>query len=101
MNTSQSQGSYVDISYNNFTSKLPILQSLTKLENESTTRLRAIDTILFEALSWDKRVVETEKYCRKEGYADYVFLVNNSPTLVVEAKRSGIDFLLPDRVFEK
>lgn len=99
MNAPQFQGSYVDISHAQMASKLPILRTLTKLENESTTRLRAIDTILFEILAWDKWDIETEKYCR-EGYADYLFLVNNSPTLIVEAKRSGIDFLLSDRVYE-
>ena len=81
-------------------SKLSDLKALTRLENESTTRLRAIDTILFDVLAWDKMVVETEKYCRAEGYADYVFFINHFATLVVEAKRSAVDFVLPDRSFE-
>lgn len=89
-----------DISYQLLLTKLDDLGSITKLENESTTRLRAIDTILFDILSWDKNLVETEKYCRAEGYADYVFLLNNNPFFVLEAKRSGIEFILPDRSFE-
>ena len=42
--------------------------------NEDTTRLRSIDTILFDVLGWNKSFVETEKYCRCTGFADYVFL---------------------------
>ena len=89
-----------DVSHQVLLRKLPELNSLTNLENESTTRLRAIDTILFDILSWDKSSVETEKYCRAEGYADYVFILDENPCLVLEAKRSGIDFVLPARSFE-
>ena len=89
-----------DILYQALLDKIPELNSLTKLENESTTRLRAIDTILFEILRWDKSLVETEKYCRAEGYADYVFFLTNTPNFVLEAKRSGIEFIIPDRSLE-
>ena len=92
--------SHDDILYQKLQDKIPELNSLTKLENESTTRLRAIDTILFEILSWDKSSIETEKYCRAEGYADYVFFFNNMPNFVLEAKRSGIEFIIPDRSFQ-
>lgn len=68
--------------------------------NESTTRLRAIDTILFDVMRWDKLVVETEKFCRAQGFADYVFLQHNSCCLVLEAKKDGKAFVLPDRSFE-
>ena len=71
-----------DISHQRLLAILPELDSLTKLENESTTRLRAVDTILFDVLSWDKAAVETEKYCRSEGYADYVFTINERPCMV-------------------
>lgn len=89
-----------DISFDLLRSKLEELKCLTRLENESTTRMRAIDTVLFDVLAWDKRDVETERYCRAEGYADYVFSTKNIPAFVLEAKKSGIDFVLPDRVFE-
>jgi hypothetical protein len=68
--------------------------------NEATTRLRVIDTILFDILYWPKNIVETEKYCRAEGYADYVFFLNGRPAMVLEAKKSGMSFVLPDRTFE-
>lgn len=100
MRENKFSGSYADISFKELQSKLSDLGALTKLENESTTRLRAIDTILFDILAWDKGSVESEKYCRAAGYSDYVFSVKNSPTLVLEAKRSAVDFVLPHRTFE-
>ncbi|MBN2269107.1 MAG: hypothetical protein JXN61_00740 [Sedimentisphaerales bacterium] len=67
--------------------------------NEATTRLRAIDTVLFDILGWDKLAVESERYCRIEGYADYAFVHDGDICLVLEAKRSGETFLLAKRVY--
>lgn len=92
--------SHEDISYQVLQTKLTDLKDLTRRDNEATTRLRAIDEMLFYVLAWDKRSVEVEKYCRAEGYADYTFLIKNTPALVLEAKRHGIEFVLPNRVFE-
>jgi hypothetical protein len=64
--------------------------------NEATTRLRAIDTVLFDVLGWEKQEVETEKYFRSEGYADYTFLDGKSFLLVLEAKKAGETFLLKE-----
>jgi hypothetical protein len=71
-----------------------------ELSNEATTRLRAIDTILFDFLGWDKLNVETEKYCRYEGFSDYCFLQGSSIRLILEAKKSGTTFLLPARSYQ-
>jgi len=81
-----------DIAYQELINKLSDLKSLTKAENEATTRLRIINTILFDILNWDKTQIETEKYCRQEGYADYVFHINNNPYLVLEAKKTGTSY---------
>ncbi len=62
--------------------------------NEATTRLSAIDTILFDILGWDKLRVETEKYSREAGFADYLFDPNESKALVLEVKREGAAFHL-------
>ena len=62
--------------------------------NEATTRLRAIDTLLFDVLGWDKRKVDTETYCREVGYADYVFSDAGGVVMVLEAKKDDITFLL-------
>ncbi|MCP4987120.1 MAG: hypothetical protein GY928_14060 [Colwellia sp.] len=88
-----------DIAYQDLADKLLDLKKLTGLENESGTRLRAIDTIFFDILHWNKNSVETEKYCRHEGYADYVFLLDNKPCLVLEAKKSGIEFMISGQSF--
>jgi hypothetical protein len=67
--------------------------------NEADTRLKAIDEIFFEVLDWTKPDVETEKYCRSVGFADYVFKTNQVIALVVEAKRAGVAFTLAHTKF--
>ncbi|MDF1811606.1 MAG: hypothetical protein P1V20_05315 [Verrucomicrobiales bacterium] len=62
--------------------------------NEAQTRLEVIDEILFEILDWTKSEVEVEKYCRDEGFADYVFILNNNLPLVLEAKKTGVGFTI-------
>lgn len=74
----------------------PIISSCQSA-NEATTRLRAIDTVLFEVLRWDKTLVDTEKYCRDVGYADYAFKQGDGLCLILEAKKDGETFLLPER----
>lgn len=64
--------------------------------NEATTRLRAIDTILFEILGWDKTHCETERYCREEGFSDYAMMDHGTAVLIVEAKKSGATFAIPE-----
>jgi hypothetical protein len=71
----------------------------TQDSNEDTTRMRAIDSIVFDVLGWDRALVETEKYCRGAGYADYVFQKDQTFLLVLEAKRAGESFLLPNRTY--
>jgi len=69
--------------------------------NEATTRMRAIDTIIFDVLGWDKLKVETERYIREVGFADYCFRLANNVDLVLEAKKDGIYFLLPNRKYSE
>src|SRR4051812_38184260 len=64
--------------------------------NEATTRLRAIDTILYNVLGWDKLHVEAERHFRAVGYADYIFKdTRGASCLVVEAKKEDETFVLP------
>lgn len=51
--------SHDDIFYQKFLNNLSTLKTITKIENESDTRLRAIDTIVFDVLSWEKKSVDT------------------------------------------
>jgi len=51
--------------------------------------------MLFLVIGWDKTQVDTELYCREEGYADYAFRARDSISLILEAKRQGQTFVLP------
>ncbi len=82
-----------DIAYSAFANALPELNRLSADANEAATRLRAIDTFLFEILDWDKEDVDPELYCRAEGYADYACTVDGQHLLVIEAKRTGNTFV--------
>ncbi|MDY3562257.1 hypothetical protein R5W23_003719 [Gemmata sp. JC673] len=75
--------------------------------NEAMTRLRAIDTILFDVLGWDKLRVDVEKYCREVGYADYAMHSDEALPMILEAKKAtdaetkkkiGESFVLPSKV---
>ncbi|MFH0754852.1 MAG: hypothetical protein V2A70_09820 [Candidatus Omnitrophota bacterium] len=89
----------VDIAYTFFKKQKPHLEALSPKMNEATTRLRAIDTLLFEVLDWQKEDVEAETYCR-EGFADYVCSTGDHNLLVIEAKRSGAAFALRSEPLE-
>lgn len=68
--------------------------------NEAETRLKIIDTVLFEVLDWSKDDVEVEKFCREVGFADYVFTPHGTITLVLEAKRAEVLFTIPNAKFK-
>jgi hypothetical protein len=68
--------------------------------NEAETRLKVINTVLFDVLDWGKNEVEVEKYCREVGFADYVLSPFDTITLVLEAKRAGIPFTVPEAKFK-
>lgn len=75
--------------------KLASVNGASDIElNEDTTRLRLIDTLLFECLDWDRCQATTEQIT-PAGIVDYVLRPGNTPLLVVEAKKSGINFSIP------
>ncbi len=88
----------LDLSLKEFENAKAVISS-AKNANESTTRLRAIDTMLFDVLGWEKGNAECEKYSRGEGFADYVLGSTGSSMLVVEAKRDSIQFVLSRREY--
>lgn len=89
-----------DVAFADLAQRLPEMKSMGNKINEANTRLRLIDVILFDILHWQKSSVDAEKFCRAEGYADYVLYVHERPALILEAKRTGATFTLPDRKFE-
>ena len=68
--------------------------------NEATVRLRVINMILFDVLGWDPKLVDAETWCRTTGFADYVFVVDGKKSMVLEAKREGISFVLPAQTYD-
>lgn len=79
------------------------LDALTKLRskylgnipnfNESDTRLKVIDEILFDVLAWSKYDVDTERY-HSDDYTDYELKIPR-PKAILEAKKIGNTFELP------
>lgn len=84
-----------DLAFDEFRRQIETIKAATGT-NEATTRIRAIDTLLFDVLRWPRTAVETEKYCRQEGFSDYAFLQDTSICLIIEAKKSDTYFLLPN-----
>jgi hypothetical protein len=87
-----------DYAFDQLLAKLDVIRGVEG-QNEDTTRMRAIDTMIFDVLGWDKLDLETEKYVRAIGFADYAFAHGSSVCLILEAKKSGEYFVLPDREY--
>lgn len=80
------------------------LKELTKLyltkedvihsANEAKTRLIVIDEVL-KVLGWQSNEFNPETHTSTNGYVDYLLKYNNSPKLVIEAKKIGLTFFTP------
>lgn len=67
-----------------------ISAALNEAPNESDTRLKALDRLLFEVLEWRHESVFTEPVT-PSGYIDYLLTVGERRgAIVIEAKRSGL-----------
>ena len=84
-----------DLAFDKFKQLLPVVKA-AEGTNEATTRFRAIDSILVDVLGWDKKRIETEKYVREVGYADYALFQQSTLCSIIEAKREGDTFLVPN-----
>jgi hypothetical protein len=62
--------------------------------SEADTRVKFIDRILKEVCLWPEDQVSREDHV-DSGYTDYQLKVRRAPLVVVEAKREGIAFELP------
>ncbi|GAA5481578.1 hypothetical protein [Haloferula sargassicola] len=66
--------------------------------NEADTRHQIIDRVIHDVLAWPRDRVRVENYAN-DGYADYLLLdTEDSPILIVEAKKEGADFDLPQKI---
>lgn len=81
----------IEITHERFSKLLPdILATVGTNANESDTRLKVLDRILFEALEWKHEAVFTEP-ATPSGYIDYLLTIGERrAALVIEAKRSGL-----------
>lgn len=67
-----------------------ISSALDETPNESDTRLKALDRLLFEVLGWRHEAVFTEPPT-PSGYIDYLLTIGERRgAIVIEAKRSGL-----------
>lgn len=82
-----------DIAFERIEALAPEMEA-ARGRNEATTRLGLIDRLLFDCLGWGRDEADLEDYERGQ-YADYV-LSRDRRRLVVEAKREGATFELPD-----
>ncbi len=64
--------------------------------NEATTRLHLIDAVLYDCLAWD-RLESVHEESQDGEFADYVLSTGGVRRLLVEAKREGTYFELPDQ----
>lgn len=71
------------------------LQTAGKV-SEADTRVKLIDRVLKEVCEWPESELSRENHM-ESGYSDYQLKVRRAPYVVVEAKRKGIAFVLPDR----
>jgi GTPase SAR1 family protein len=62
--------------------------------NEATTRFHLIDTIILDCLDWHKEDIKTEEAFEGE-YTDYTLSLVR-PVVIIEAKREGNYFELPE-----
>lgn len=61
---------------------------INSVETESDTRLKVVDRILIEVLSWPYETVFAEK-AADGGFADYTCTVSGRNRLILEAKKDG------------
>ncbi len=67
---------------------------------EADTRAQFIDPIL-EAVGWSPSCIRREPYAgwkKSKGYVDYLLLVDDKPRMVLEAKKTGRSFQIPNRL---
>jgi hypothetical protein len=83
-----------DVAFERVSALAADMAASTDRRNEAETRLHLIDRLLFDCLGWSREQAAVEDYENGE-YADYV-LDKRARRLVVEAKREGVWFELPE-----
>lgn len=63
--------------------------------SEADSRAKIIDPIFKDCLGWSEEDITREDHVNK-GFIDYVFKVGSRPIFVVEAKKTGHYFIVPE-----
>jgi len=72
-------------------------ENLSEDSNEAVVRLEIIDRILDEVLGWSKTDFNPEYRTQTGTYTDYLLTSHNERFVVVEAKRAGRVFRIPEK----
>src|SRR5208337_3561904 len=84
-----------DEAYKNFLSIYEQYHDKRGAFNEADTRSKIIDFILRDCLGWHESFIVRENP-NASGYSDYELSVDKIPVLVIEAKKSGEYFEIPE-----
>lgn len=74
------------------------LQSTIDFKNinsEADTRCKIIDKILIDCLGWSENNLTREDK-NFVGFTDYILKINDIPYLIIEAKKTGVYFEIPN-----
>lgn len=63
--------------------------------SESDSRAKILDPIFKDCLGWTEDDITREEHIHK-GFIDYTFKIDNKPVLVLEAKKVGYSFIIPE-----
>lgn len=63
--------------------------------SEADTRCKIIDPLFTECLNWDEEDIIREEHS-DSGFVDYIFKINDRPLFIIEAKKEGVHFIIPD-----
>ena len=78
-----------------------VLDELIELHSKSNltemdTRAKLIDPLFIRGLGWNESLDIERDYCTKPEFVDYIFKVNGVRKFVLEAKKNGINFEIPN-----
>jgi len=63
--------------------------------SELDTRAKIIDPLFIKCLGWTEKDIRREPHIHK-GYIDYIFSINGKRKFVLEAKKTGQSFIIPN-----
>lgn len=84
-----------DQAFQNFDKFIKHFRKNTIDFNEADTRSKMIDYVLKDCLGWDEKNIRREDHVNS-GFIDYVLVKDNAPIIIIEAKKTGNYFEIPE-----